>query len=468
MDAGLSSRAGIARVSYRRRAHEPQSSGTVHAAGGRRTISMGVGHAPRGRAAALALAALAVAAVLSTGALAAGTGPALTLRECFADAAGKPCQRAPHRSLELAADVAVSPDGKSVYVAAGSSESAAAGAGAITEFARRADGTLQPTGCLTFAGSRGCRAARIPLEGVRRLAISPDGRDLYAVSDVGLVEFSRGDGGRLRPLGCIALAAPGGRGAASCERPAATPRLAPNGLALSPDGADLYVTGVIRVSGFPRPGWVGGIYELARRADGSVAPAPIGCLGPAGASSCTTLEVPSLEEPVVSPDGSALYAVGYDAIERFPRAADGSLGAPSCLLGGRHGCGLGYPTYDAIAIAPDGSRLYLGAYRETVAYSIAPTGALTKVAASPIGSDRLALSPDGTRLYGAVYGTGHGGIRTFAVGDDALSPLGGPFRVEGVEGMALVPGGGTLLATSSCACDGALLALSTNRTKEAP
>jgi hypothetical protein len=392
----------------------------------------------------------------------------LALRQCFADVAAAGCHKAPHPSLESADDVVVSSDGRSVYVAAWTNGSPAVGADAITEFARTARGRLVPTGCLTSAGARGCRAARVPLEGVGRLAISPDGRDLYALSDVGLVEFSRGEGGRLRPIGCIALASPGERGAARCERPGGRAPLGPDGLAISPDGTDLYVTGVIKESGFPHPEWLGGIYEFARRADGSVVPAPIGCFGPAAARGCATIKVPYLDEPVVSPDGSALYASGEAAIERFPRAADGSLGAPSCLLGASLGCGLGYPGYESLAISPDGSRLYLGTVHETAAYSIGPTGTLTELAASRLASDDLTLSPDGSRLYGAVYDTGHGGIRAFAVGGDTLSPLGGPFSVEGVESMALTPDGGTLLATSSCGCGGALLSLSPNRKEPAP
>lgn len=449
----------------------------------RRRAGPGAGRAPKGRPRCLALAALAVLIAASalpgsaSGAAArpapvdlsaAGRGAALTLRECFSDAAGESCQRAPHRSLEFAGGVAVSPDGTSVYVAARRYRPTGPGVDAITEFARDPDGTLHPVGCLAFGGSRGCRASPASLEGARELAISPDGRDLYALTHVGLVEFSREEGGRLQPLGCVVLVARAGRGTGWCERPALSAPLAPTGIALSPDGADLYVTGEMKEAGFPRPGWVGGIYELARRADGTIAPAPLGCFGPAEAHACATIDTSYLDEPVVTPDGSALYAVGNEGIWRFPRTADGSLGAPSCVLWAGPGCGLATPDYQSLAISPDGSLLYVGTTRMTAAYSIGPTGALAKVAATPLASDRLALSPDGSRLYGAVYDTGHDGIRAFAVGGGALSPLGQPFSVEGVEGMAVTPDGGTLLATSSCGCGGALLALSPNRKESLP
>jgi len=243
----------------------------------------------------------------------------------------------------------------------------------------------------------------------------------------------------------------------------------PTDVALSPDGADLYVTGAMKEAGFPRAAWVGGIYELARRADGAVAPAPLGCFGPTDARGCGRItSYYALEEPVISPDGSSLYTIGYDAIWRFPRAADGSLGAPECALAAGRGCGLGDATYDSIAISPDGSLLYLGTFYETAAYSIASTGALTKVAARSIPSDLLTVSPDGARLYGTTDFTSSEGIRAFAVGGDELSALGGPFRVEEVDGLALTPDGGTLLATSSCGCGGSLLSLSTSRKEALP
>lgn len=429
----------------------------------------GSGRAPRRRPACLALALpalLALSGALAAAAAAtptAGHASALTLRECFAEVAAKPCEQVPHRSLEFADDVVVSPDGTSVYVAAQRYQPHGPGIDAITEFARGADGSLRPVGCLSAAGARGCRASRAPLEGVGKLAISPDGRDLYATASVGLLEFARGPTGRLHPIGCLAFGPGPGRGGRRCERSTTKPPLAPTDIALSPDGGDLYVTGAMKEKGFPRSAWVGGIYELARRPDGTVAPAPLGCFGPTDARGCANVaSYYPLEEPVMSPDGSALYAIGYDAIWRFPRAADGSLGPPECALAAGPGCALGNADYNSLAISPDGSLLYLGAFRETAAYSIGPTGALTKVAATPIQSSSLALSPDGTRLYGAADNSRPRGIRAFAVGGGALFPLGGPFHAENVEDMAVTPDGATLLATTACACRGALLALSTN------
>jgi hypothetical protein len=400
------------------------------------------------------------AAATAPSASAAGRSPALAVRECFAEVAAGPCRRVPHHALGHAGGIAVSPDGTSVYVAAHRYRPRGPGVDAITEFARDADGTLRPVGCLAFGGAHGCRPSRVPLEGVRHLAVSPDGSYLYATGELGLAEFAREAGGRLRPIGCLVLQGRGRPGTRRCERPAASAPFVPDGIALSPDGADLYLTGVMKEAGFPAPLWVGGLYEFARRGDGTVAPSSLGCFGPVDARACVTLHSLQLGEPLVSPDGSALYAVGNDALWRFRRAADGSLGAPECALALGPGCGLGYPAYRSVALSPDGSFLYLGTIRGTAAYAIGPGGTLTKAAATPIPADALAISPDGSRLYGATYDTGHDGIRAFAVGGGALSPLGGKLPVEGVANMVVTADGGTLLATSSCACDGALLALS--------
>ncbi len=402
---------------------------------------------------------------VATASAAGGQGAALTLRECFAGAAMAPCQRVPHRSLEFAGGVVVSPDGTNAYVAARRYRPHGPGIDAITEFTRDADGTLRPVGCLAFDGARGCRASRISLEGASRMAISPDGRDLYALTDFGVVELSREGAGRLRPIGCLSLAPRPGPAARPCARPAATPPLGPTGIALSPDGADLYVTGAMKEKGFPRSAWVGAIDEFARRPDGTVAPTPLGCVGPADAHPCATIAAYHLDDPTLAPDGSALYAVAYEGIWRFPRAADGSLGAPVCVIWAGHGCGLADPGYESLAISPDGSLLYLGTIHDTAAYSIGSTGTLAELVARPFPAERLALSPDGSRLYGSV--DGRGGIRAFAAGGGALSALGAPFRQEDVEGMAVTPDGGTLLATTSCGCGGALLSLSTSR-KETP
>jgi DNA-binding beta-propeller fold protein YncE len=84
------------------------------------------------------------------------------------------CATAP--GLEGVGSVAVSPDGRHVYVA--SLRSAA-----VAVFARnRGNGALTPAGCLSEARDVGpCRSARA-LEGAFDVAVSPDGRNVYVAT----------------------------------------------------------------------------------------------------------------------------------------------------------------------------------------------------------------------------------------------------------------------------------------------
>lgn len=76
--------------------------------------------------------------------------------------------------------MAVSPDATNVYVASIDSDAVAVlrrstGTGGLTQRAGKA-------GCISQAGGGGCRAGRA-LDGVHDLAVSPDGRNIYAVSE---------------------------------------------------------------------------------------------------------------------------------------------------------------------------------------------------------------------------------------------------------------------------------------------
>ncbi|HEX4305080.1 MAG TPA: hypothetical protein VHZ54_03510 [Solirubrobacterales bacterium] len=392
-----------------------------------------------------------------------GPEPALVALECFADTAADPCQGVPHPSLELAAGVAVSPDGRSVYVAASEEEPAGLGSDAITEFTRDTDGQLHPTGCLTFSGGRGCRAGRIPLEGVRRLVVTADGRNVYALADDGIAEFARGGAGRLRPIGCLAFDTEG-PGTSRCKHPEGGFETDMIGLAASPDGDDLYVSAGNYVARSAADKFVGRLFEFSRRPDGTLA--TIGCLGPTPRSRCLKIGTGELREPVVTDDGRALYAVEDDSLLRFPRWREGLLGRPECVLGHSSRCarsqGAPAPSYRSVAVSADGSSLYLGTTKETIAYSVSPDGALTRIASRRIPSYALALAPDGSRLYG----TASTGITTFVTGEGTLSPSGTPFPVTGAEGIAVTPDGSALLVASWWQSD--LLVLSPNTKEPVP
>jgi 6-phosphogluconolactonase (cycloisomerase 2 family) len=122
---------------------------------------------------------------------------------CLAATATPAC--ASSRGLKGAYNLALSPNGRHLYVASRSRGGALAAltvdpaTGALSQATGRA-------GCAAAHGSHGCAAAR-GLAGARGVAVSPDGRTVYAGSftDSALTTFSRTPStGALRQIGCLA------------------------------------------------------------------------------------------------------------------------------------------------------------------------------------------------------------------------------------------------------------------------
>jgi hypothetical protein len=117
--------------------------------------------------------------------------------------------------------IAVSPDGKSVYVAMGSG---------VAQFDVGPGGGLVPKS-----------PATVPAGSPSGIAVSPDGKSVYAASGGAISQFDLGAGGTLTP-----------------KSPATVPAVG-HYLAVSPDGTSVYLTSV---SGFP-------IHCRARRSPGA-------------------------------------------------------------------------------------------------------------------------------------------------------------------------------------------------------
>lgn len=110
---------------------------------------------------------------------------------------------APGRGLRGAFNLALSPDGRSLYVAARHSGSLAVidvdpAAGTLTQ----KPGTA---GCLSARAEPGCASAS-GLRGARGVTVSPDGRNVYtgAFSESAITTFARAADGRLARVGCVA------------------------------------------------------------------------------------------------------------------------------------------------------------------------------------------------------------------------------------------------------------------------
>ncbi len=152
-------------------------------------------------------------------------------------AAPDPACPAATAGLDRPSGVAVSADGRFVYVAAAYSN-------AVTTFSRDAStGALKPAGCITDAGSpaQGCAAGK-GLRGASFVTLAPDGRLLYvaAVDSNAIAGFARDPAtGALTELGCLSDAGSGHD--RNCDN--AVGLAGASSIAITRDGRSLYATG---------------------------------------------------------------------------------------------------------------------------------------------------------------------------------------------------------------------------------
>src|SRR5215210_6653765 len=170
-----------------------------------------------------------------------------------------------------ASGVAVSPDGRNVYVTASTARS-------LLAFARnQADGTLKPQACLLDDAPKGGSCTDAPaLDGAAASAISPDGRTLFVASsdDGALALFDRDPAtGALKPGTCFRHEDPQGDDAVDSEEEeeedtgddeeeadeASTGDCRPakalggaHAVAVAPDGRAVFVAGADSLAAFQR------------------------------------------------------------------------------------------------------------------------------------------------------------------------------------------------------------------------
>jgi DNA-binding beta-propeller fold protein YncE len=239
----------------------------------------------------------------------------LTPRGCIADAGSSIGCSTTAQGLDGAVDVAVSPDGNSVYAAAIGDDS-------IVRFNRASNGSLTPSGCIADVGNAaGCATTQQGLNGANSVTVSPESNSVYAVSvdDHAIVRFDRSSSGALTPAGCIADAGD----VAGCGVSQEGLRGARD-VVVSPDGGSAYVAS----SGDHA------VVRFDRSSGGALTPA--GCIWESGSiDGCSTTH-PGLDGALavtVSRDGASVYVASStdSAVVRFDRTANGALTPKGCI-----------------------------------------------------------------------------------------------------------------------------------------
>ena len=311
-------------------------------------------------------------------------------------------------SIGGAEALAVSPDGSAVYVAAATAD-------AVTDFARDASGDLSFRSCASRSGE-GCAPAP-SLSRPQSVAVSPDGGSIYVVSvfDGLITQLGRDPAGALVERGCVS-SDPGGpiiNGGAPPGCGQIPALLGAQDLAVSPDGSSAYVATV----------GPGAVVHLGRAPDGALDFR--GCLGESDKAEC--IPVPSLQGSVavvVSADGASVYvaAEGDASVTHLSRDSLGRLTDRGCLAeGGRSGCTPATSLLGPqdIALSADGTAAYVASsddesitqFARDAAGRLIDRGCVARGGRSGCGTVNsldlpiaVAVSPDGASIYAASIG----------------------------------------------------------------
>ncbi len=341
---------------------------------------------------------------------------------CVAAGGAEGCGRA--IGLDQPNSLALSPDGRFLYATARASAS-------VTAFHRnRETGALRQlrpgSGCVSGLPLPGCASGR-GLSGPDVVVVSPDGENVYAGSFFGdaVASFKRAKNGALYqlpgPLGCIAEAISG------CATGVALG--APEGLAISPDGQNLYVGSAVSnaVTSLARDAAAGG--ALSRLPGGAA------CVADQPLASCTVgVELKGANAVATSPAGRDVYATSLfsNSVTSFGRSAAGLLtqkpGTAACLIYLRSaGCSFGRAMVapEGLAVSGDGASVYVAAFRTgavdvldreresgVVRQKPGRAGCLAPrklpgctPARALAGVSSLAVSPDGRNVYATAFGS---------------------------------------------------------------
>ncbi len=384
-----------------------------------------------------------------------------------------PCATELPAGLSNVYEAVVSPDGRNVYEAVLGNEIAEfsrdPSSGALTPLSSPADCVAAPDGGLT---TEQCAAQTVSgLNGVAALAVSPDGKNVYAIgqSDNAVVAFSRDSStGALTQLsGDGACTAETSDASSSCANQTGFGLENAYGITVSPDGLNVYVTSYDdhAVAEFHRDPGSGALSEFACESDSTFA------------QGYCTATADGLENAVgiaVSADGQNVYVAaggtggngdiaelsrdtsvptsspGYGELSQLPYPHDCITAAanldPNVQCGDTAAVGVNGP--EDLTLSPDGSSLYANSFDANAVLEFSrntSTGVLSQLPApndcisssdssgcgttnapslsGPLG---VAISPDGFDVY--IADAGSSAVTTLArdPASGALSPLDSP------------------------------------------
>lgn len=344
----------------------------------------------------------------------------LTVVDCIADFGVGGCAGS-QQGLLGASDVAISADGKSLY-AVGQFDSA------IARFDRDPiTGALTPQGCIQDVGKSDCGVNEQGLERPTGVAVSPDGKSVYVTSELdhAIVRFDRDlDTGALTGAGCKQSAAADPEDSCGGGANTVAGLANPNDVVVSADSKSVYV--VSRGA----PGSAGAIVHFDRNTVSTPgAITSTGCFSAPSTVDCGGSTQQGLSEPygvAVSPDNKSVYVASRQdgAIVRFDRNVTTGLLTPQGCFGDVGGteCGLGNSTQGlagalSVAVSPDSASVYVGSggdnalvrfARNTVTGQLTPQSCIADepnsagCGAAQAGLSRayaIAVSPDGKSVY---------------------------------------------------------------------